>query len=92
MALFTCECLDAEGRAVPDAAPFVRFSVEEPALIVGTGSDHCDHHRVTLPERQMYMGKIRIAVMPARGQEKLTLTAMSDSCGLSQITVTLPPN
>jgi beta-galactosidase len=92
MALFTCECLDAEGRAVPDAAPFVRFSVEEPALIVGTGSDHCDHHRVTLPERQMYMGKIRIAVMPARGQEKLTLTAMSDSCGLSQITVTLPQN
>ena len=89
LALFTCECLDAEGRVVPDAAEFVRFSVEEPAVIVGTGSDHCDHNRVTLPERRMYMGKIRVAVKPARGQERLTLTAMSDGLGLAQITVEL---
>ena len=90
LALFTCECLDVEGRVVPDAAAFVRFSVEEPAVIVGTGSDHCDHNRVTLPERQMYMGKIRVAVKPRRGQERLTLTAMSDGLGLAQITVELP--
>ena len=89
LALFTCDCLDAEGRVVPDAAPFVIFSCEEPAVIVGTGSDHCDHNRVTLPERRMYMGKIRIAVKPARGQERLTLTAMSDGMGLAQLTVEL---
>ena len=89
LALFTCECLDAEGRVVPDAAEFVRFSVEEPAVIVGTGSDHCDHNRVTLPERRMYMGKIRVAVKPRRGQERLTLTAISDGAGLAQITVDL---
>ena len=90
LALFTCECLDAEGRAVPDASEFVRFSAEEPATLIGTGSDHCDHNRVTLPERRMYMGKIRIAVKPARGQERMTLTAMSDACGLAQITVDIP--
>jgi hypothetical protein len=38
----------------------------------------------------MYMGKIRVAVKPRRGQERLTLTAMSDGLGLAQITVELP--
>jgi len=90
MALFTCECLDAEGRPVPDAAEFVKFSVAAPAVIIGTGSDHCDHNRVTLPERKMYMGKIRVAVKPAAGQEAVVLTAMSDGCGITRIRVDVP--
>lgn len=90
VALFTCECLDRNGNAVPDAAEFVRFSAEEPAKILGTGSDHCDHNNVTLPQRKMYMGKIRIAVKPAKGQTSLTLTAISDNCGCSSIRVELP--
>ena len=90
IALFTCECLDAEGRVVPDAAEFVKFSVAAPAVIVGTGSDHCDHNCVTLPERKMYMGKIRIAVKPAAGQEVVELTAMSDGCGITRIRVDVP--
>ena len=85
IALFTCECLDAQGRVVPDAAEYVRFSVQEPAVLVGTGSDHCDHGRVSLSERRMYMGKIRVAVKPACGQESLVLTAMSDNCGVVQV-------
>jgi beta-galactosidase len=90
VALFTCECLDRNGNAVPDAAEFVRFSAEEPAKILGTGSDHCDHNNVTLPQRKMYMGKIRIAVKPAKGQTNLTLTAISDNCGCASIRVELP--
>lgn len=90
LALFTCECLDAEGRAVPDAAEFVHFSVAAPAVIVGTGSDHCDHNRVSLAERKMYMGKIRVAVRPTKGQEMLELTAMSDGCGGTRIKVDIP--
>lgn len=85
LALFTCDCLDAQGRSVPDAAPFVRFSVNAPARIVGTGSDNCDHNPVTLPERQMYMGKITVAVRPENGQKHLKLLACSDglaSCRL----------
>jgi beta-galactosidase len=90
MALFTCECLDVDGNVVPDAAEFVKFSVNEPAKIIGTGSDHCDHNNVTLPERKMYMGKIRIAVKPNKNQTKLTLTAMSDNCGYTFLKVKLP--
>lgn len=80
IALFTCECLDSEGRVVPDAAEFFRFSVNSNAVIVGTGSDHCDHNRVGLCERKMYMGKISIAVKPEKGQKKLELLAQSDNC------------
>lgn len=80
IALFTCECLDSEGRVVPDAAEIVRFSVNSNAVIVGTGSDHCDHNRVGLCERKMYMGKISIAVKPEKGQKKLELLAQSDNC------------
>lgn len=90
VALFTCECLDAQGNVVPDAAEFVCFSVEEPAAILGTGADHCDHNNVTRPQRKMYMGKIRIAVKPAREQTSLTLTAISDHCGCTSIQVELP--
>ena len=78
LALFTCECLDAEGNPVPDAAEFVRFPVGQPAEIIGTGSDNCDHNRVGLAERKMYMGKISVAVRPKNGQTQLELLAHSD--------------
>ena len=90
VALFTCECLDKNGNPVPDAAEFVHFSTEAPGKILGTGSDHCDHNNVTLPERKMYMGKIRIAVKPAKGQTSLTLTAISNNCGCAMLKVELP--
>ena len=78
LAIFTCECVDEEGRVVPDASEYVRFSVSNPAVIVGTGSDHCDHNRVGLPERKMYMGKITVAVRVAKGQKYLELLAQSN--------------
>ncbi len=86
IALFTCECLDSEGRVVPDAEEFVRFSVDSPAVIVGTGSDICDHINVTAPERKMYMGKITVAVKP--GDKTLfTLIAQSANCKKCYYTV-----
>lgn len=87
IALFTCECVDENGLTVPDAAEYVRFSVSAPAKIIGTGSDICDHNNVADTERKMYMGKIRIAVKPQKGQNNFTLTAMSDSCGLCRIVI-----
>ena len=82
IALFTCECLDEKGSVVPDAAEYVRFSVSSPAVIIGTGSDNCDHSNVANSERKMYMGKILVAVLPKRGQESFVLTAMSENCGI----------
>lgn len=89
IALFTCQCLDKDGNIVPDASEFVYFSAEAPAKILGTGSDHCDHNNVTLPQRKMYMGKIRIAVKPAKNQTCITLTAVSEHCGCTSISVEL---
>ena len=90
IALFTCTCVDENGLFVPDAAEYVRFSVSSPAKIIGTGSDNCDHHNVANAERKMYMGKIRIAVRPQKGQERFTLTAVGDTCGAAAIEVTMP--
>ncbi len=80
IALFTCECVDENGLTVPNAAEYVRFSVTEPAKIIATGSDNCDHNNAANTERKMYMGKIRIAIKLQKGQESLTLTAVSDNC------------
>ena len=87
IALFSCECVDENGLVVPDAAEYVRFSISSPAKIIGTGSDICDHNNVADTERKMYMGKIRIAVKPQKGQNNFTLTAMSDNCGLCRIVI-----
>ena len=80
VALFTCECLDENGRVVPDASETVTFTVNAPARILGTGSDNCDHTRVSSNKRKMYMGKITIAVKPAAGQKEITLLAVSQNC------------
>ena len=89
LALFICECLDEKGNVVPNASEFVSFSVAAPAKIIGTGSDNCDHNNVANTERQMYMGKILVAVKPQKGQKKLKLTAMSNNCGVTLKTVEL---
>ena len=89
IALFTCECVDENGRAVPDAAEYVSFSVSAPARIIGTGSDNCDHNNVANTSRKMYMGKIRVAVKLQKGQKSFTLTAMNDNCGICKIDIIL---
>ena len=89
LAIFTCECVDKDGNIVPEASEFVRFSVADPAIIIGTGSDHCDHNRVGLPERKMYMGKIAIAVKPSKNQENIVLIAQSDNCNTCVLNVEL---
>ncbi len=88
-ALFTCEALDEHGRAVPDASEFVEFFTTGGAKIVGTGSDICDHTRVTEPRRKMYMGKISVAVRPAANSEGFELYAKSDRLGLCKAVVKL---
>ena len=101
--LFTCECVDEDGLVVPNASPFVKFSVNEEFEIVGTGSDNCDHNKVTLPERKMYEGKITIAVR-SKGEavasssvsapltvlptpKEMKLYAMNDDLGMAVIKV-----
>ena len=87
VALFTCECLDSNGCVVPDAAEYVKFTSN--AKILGTGSDNCDHASVIENSRQMYMGKIRVAVLPKCGQERIELIAESVTCGKTFLEVLL---
>lgn len=84
--LYTCECIDEDGAVVPNASPFVKFAVNEGAEIIGTGSDNCDHNKVTLPERKMYGGVITIAVRANKGEE-LHLYAENDDLGLTELIV-----
>ena len=78
IALFTCYVVDEEGREVPDAAPFVRFFANAKGVIVGTGSDVCDHNPVNIPNRQMRMGAISVAVKLTGAEGELKLYAESD--------------
>lgn len=88
IALFTCECLDQDGRVVPDASEYVKFFTSNmKAKVIGTGSDNCDHAKVTNSERKMYMGKITIGVIADDGVEEFSLFAQSDSLGYCKLDV-----
>ena len=78
IALFTCYVVDEEGREIPDASPFVRFYTNSKGVVVGTGSDVCDHNPVNLPSRQMRMGAISVAVKLTGEINDLKLYAESD--------------
>ncbi len=60
--LVTCFAIDEDGTEVPDAEPYVKFFASENAEIVGTGSSNIDHTPVHIPDRQMYAGKITVAL------------------------------
>lgn len=87
IALFTCTCTDENGTPVVTASPYVQFSTDAPAQIVGTGSDNCDHARVSNTARRMYAGRISVAVRPAKGQKALKLFAQADGLATAYIRV-----
>ncbi len=79
IALFTCYCVDSEGRTVPDASPFVRFNCNSLGRVIGTGSDVSDRLPVNIPARQMRAGAITVAVRVGDSEGKLVLYANSDT-------------
>jgi len=82
VAILTCDCVDAQGRHVPDAAPFVRFYVRDKGQIIGTGSDVCDHVPVTSHDRRMRAGLISVLVRA--GEEKGRMTVLAEADGLQR--------
>ncbi len=89
IALFTCECLDMKGRAVPDAEAYVRFSCNKNGRVIATGSDVCDPVPPSCPERRMRAGKITVAVRAGNEKGPLTLYAESDRLGKAAVTINL---
>lgn len=78
MVLLSCYCVDEEGREVPTAAPYVRFTVNKLGKIVGTGSDICDHNSVTDTDRRMRAGRISVAVQVGETEGTLKIYAEAD--------------
>ncbi len=78
IAIVTCWCEDKEGRIVPDASPFIRFSTNRFGRIVGTGSDVCDHTPVNSLDRQMRAGLCSLAVKVGCEVGTLRIYAQAD--------------
>lgn len=78
--LLTCECVDDDGLVVPTASPFVHFLSNELGTVTATGSDNTDHVPPSSPDRQMYAGKITVAVRA--GQEEGILRVFATTDGL----------
>ena len=88
-AIVTCYCVDAEGREVPTAAPYVRFHCNTLGKIVGTGSDVCDHNPVPDTARQMRAGRIGVAVQVGNTAGELKVYAQCESLADAVLTVKL---
>ena len=84
--LFTCLCLDEDGREVPDADPLVTFAAQG-GKVIATGSDNCDHTPVNNPVRHMYAGRITVAVKPEA--EEVTLFATASGLGTARTQVVI---
>ena len=89
VAIITCDCVDSEGRHVPDATPLVRFMTNELGTVVGTGSDVCDHVPVTSPDRRMRAGLISVLVRAGRQAGTLRVYAQADGLPLASLSIEL---
>ncbi|MBR5307199.1 MAG: DUF4982 domain-containing protein [Clostridia bacterium] len=74
--VYTCVCLDKDGREVPDADPEVLFEVSG-GILLGTGSSVTDHNPPPCNTRKMYAGKISLCVHIPKGAPKVTVVASS---------------
>ncbi len=85
VAVITCDCVDAEGRHVPDAAPYVSFMTNEFGTVVGTGSDVCDHTPVTSPDRRMRAGLISVLVRAGKKHGRLRVYAQAEGMPIAAL-------
>lgn len=78
LAIISCRCVDAEGREVPDASPYVSFNCNRYGSVVATGSDVCDHVPPSCPSRRMRAGRIGVAVRVGKEKGELKIYAEAD--------------
>lgn len=88
LVLLTCYAVDEQGRQVPNAIPFVRFSAEG-GTIVGTGSDVSDHIPPCVSDRQMFAGVISVLAKANKGATSLKVYAAADNLQTAIIELTI---
>lgn len=85
VALVRCECIDSEGRTVPDAKGFtVEFCVNAHGVLLGTGSDVSDHVPVTSPDRRMRAG-VCVAAVRVKGTGDVKVSASAFGLKSAQV-------
>lgn len=89
VAIITCDCVDSEGRHVPDAAPLVRFNTNGLGYVAGTGSDVSDHTPVTCPDRKMRAGLISVLVRAGEQAGMLRVYAEADGLESARLDIQL---
>ena len=89
VAIITCDCVDSEGRHVPDAAPLVRFNTNGLGHVAGTGSDVSDHTPVTCPDRKMRAGLISVLVRAGERAGTLRVYAEADALEPARLDIQL---
>ena len=89
VAIITCDCVDSEGRHVPDAAPLVRFNTNGLGYVAGTGSDVSDHTPVTCPDRKMRAGLISVLVRAGEQAGMLRVYAEADDLEPARLDIQL---
>ena len=89
VAIITCDCVDSEGRHVPDAAPLVRFNTNGLGYVAGTGSDVSDHTPVTCPDRKMRAGLISVLVRAGEQAGTLRVYAEADALEPARLDIQL---
>jgi beta-galactosidase len=78
LALVSCSVLDEDGREVPTATPYLRFTTNRNGYIYSTGSDNTDHNSIYIPDRKMYAGKATAAVKVGKETGPLRVYVESD--------------
>lgn len=89
LAIVTCLVLDENGREVPDATPFVRFTTDGNGVIHSTGSDISDHTNLLLPDRRMRAGRVTATVRAGRDATHMRVYAEADGLQTASLTIEL---
>lgn len=92
VSLITMQAVDAQGRMVPDATNKIRFRLEGPARLLGSGNgDPPTREPDTVPERSLWAGLAQVLVQALDEPGKAVLIAESDGLPPAKLELTLSP-
>ena len=92
VALVTIQAIDAAGRPVATATNKIRFRLEGPARLLGSGNgDAATREPDTVPERSLWAGLAQVLVQALDEPGKATLIAESDGLRPAKLELTLSP-
>ena len=88
IALLTCVALDCDEKEVPNACPFVRFHAEGDGKIIGTGSGVSDAVPPQCTDREMFAGKISVAIRGKKDAQHVKVYASAENLQAGMLELT----